>query len=121
MLGAEREAERDLERPTPGEVGVGERLDNALGDARGVDLVAELHDHAELLATEPADDVVRADAGAQRLGQRAQHLVADAVAVHVVDPLEVVDVEHEHRDRAVRPARDLQRVQQPLVEAAVVE
>ena len=48
--------------PTPGEVELGEPLDDALGDARRVDAVAGAHDHAELLAAEPADDVVRADA-----------------------------------------------------------
>ena len=50
-----------------------------------------------------------------------EQLVADPVAVHVVDALEVVDVEHQHRDGPVRPARLLERVQQLLVEAAVVE
>ena len=57
----------------------------------------------------------------RRLGEPPQHLVADAVTVHVVDALEVVDVEHQHGDRPMRAARLLQRVQQPLVEAAVVE
>jgi len=41
--------------------------------------------------------------------------------VHVVDPLEVVDVEHEDGHRAMSAARFLQRVQEPLVECAVVE
>ena len=60
------------------------------------------------------------DAAAQRRRERAEELVADAVAVDVVDALEVVDVEHQHGDRAcVRLARE--RVQQALVEAAVVE
>jgi hypothetical protein len=32
----------------------------------------------------------------------AQHLVADRVAVAVVDDLEVIDVDHDHRDAALR-------------------
>ena len=53
--------------------------------------------------------VVGAHARAQRVGEHAQELVADAVAVDVVDALEVVDVEHQQRDGRVRPARILQR------------
>ena len=83
--------------------------------------VAGAHDDAELLAPEPADDVVRPDGAADGVGQELEQLVADAVAVHVVHALEVVDVEHEHGDRLVRHARLLQRAAEPLVEAAVVE
>ena len=50
----------------------------------------------------------------------AQHLVAGAVAVDVVDALEVVDVEHQHRDRVVRAARARELGAQALVEVAVV-
>ncbi len=95
--------------------------DYTLGDARRIDAVAGGHDDGELLAAEPADDVVRPDRRAQRVGQEPQQLVADAVAVHVVDALEVVDVEHQDGDGPMRSTRLLDRVQQPLVEAAVVE
>ena len=105
----------------PGNVELRQALDEPLGDARPRRRRRRAHDHAELLAAEPADDVVRPNAGAKRVGERAEKLVADTVPVHVVDALEVVDVEHEHRDRLVRAARFLQRGQQPLVEAAVVE
>jgi hypothetical protein len=83
-------------------------------------LVRAAHDHAELLASETADDVAAAHHRAHRLGELAQHLVADAVAVDVVDALEVVDVEHQHRDRVVRPARAGQLGAQALVDVAVV-
>ena len=66
-------------------------------------------------------DVLRPDDRAQGLGEEAEQLVADGVAVDVVDVLEVVDVEHQHRERHVRAARLLQRLQEPLVEDAVVE
>ena len=49
-----------------------------------------------------------------------QQLVADAVAVDVVDALEVVEIEHQHRDRVVRPRRPRQLGAQALVEVAVV-
>ncbi len=43
------------------------------------------------------------------------------MAVHVVDALEVVDVEHQDGDGPMGSACLLHRVQQPLVEASVVE
>ena len=57
-------------------------------------------DHGELLAADPADDVARADGGAQMVGELGQHLVADRVAEDVVHLLEVVDVEHHERRRS---------------------
>ena len=106
--------------PTPG-VSIPSKREDALRDVRGVRTVAATHDHAELLAAETADDVVGPHGAAQRVGERLQEVVADAVAVHVVDTLEVVDVEHEDGDGPVRPARLLQCVEQVVVEAAVVE
>ena len=49
-----------------------------------------------------------------------QELVADAVPVDVVDLLEVVEVEHHHRDGVVRGGRAQERLAQPVVEGAVV-
>ena len=49
-----------------------------------------------------------------------EHLVALAVAADVVDALEVVDVEHQQRDRVVRAAGAVQLRAQALVEVAVV-
>ncbi len=121
VLGAACEADRHGDGADGRHLDLAGTRDDALRDANGVGAVARAHDHAELLAAEAADDVLRADGRAQRLGELLQHLVADAVAVDVVDPLEVVDVEHEDGDGAMRAARLLQRVQQPLVERAVVE
>ena len=121
VLGAERDADRDGERADAGNLELAEPLHEALGDMFRIALVAGAHDHAELFAAQPADDVIRPHADAERVGERAEQLVADPVTVHVVDALEVVDVEHQDRDGLVRSARVLQRGEQPLVEAAVVE
>ena len=121
VLRAEREPDRDGETADARNLQLGEALDEPLRHAAGVHAVARAHDHAELLATEAADDVVWAYASAHGVRERAEQLVTDAVSVHVVDALEVVDVEHEDGNRTVRPARLLQRVQQSLVEASVVE
>ena len=95
-----------------------------LGQARcephRVARVAGGHDDAELLAAQPADDVGAAHGLAEDVRERDEHLVARAVAVDVVDALEVVDVEHEHGDRVVRAADAVQLGAQAVVEVAVV-
>ncbi len=63
-----------------------------LRGAEGGGPVAALQQHGELLASEPARD--RGFAG-YFLGDPANRLVADVVAVHVVDALEMVDVHHD--------------------------
>ena len=76
-------------------------------------------DEHELLAAVAADQVAtRAGCAEMRLGDAAQHDVADAVAVRVVDGLEVVDVDEGDRQRALvaRRALDLgeERAEQGL-------
>ena len=61
------------------------------------------HDH-ELVAADPADQVVRAEVGPQPAGHRDEQLVADAVAERVVDELEPVEVEEQDGD-ALDPSR----------------
>ena len=82
--------------------------------------VAGREDHGELLAADAADDVGRADRGAQDVRDLVQQLVADAVAVDVVHLLEVVEIEHHHGDGVVRRGRRQQSLAQPVVEGTVV-
>ena len=51
----------------------------------------------ELVAADPPDRVGRPDRPLERLHDPAQQLVAGRVSVPVVDLLEVIDVEHQHR------------------------
>src|SRR5581483_9379244 len=62
------------------------------------------HQHDELLAAVAADDVRRARGGADDARELAQDDVARLVAEPVVDALEMVDVDHDHADRAPVPA-----------------
>ena len=93
-----------------------------LGDPLGVlDGGVGHHDH-EFLAAIAARQVDGADIGSQAHRELAQHLVADVVAVAVVDLLEVVDVDQQagHRVAAVgRPAH--QRLELAGHVAAVVQ
>ncbi len=121
VLGAKRQTDRDREAADSGELRSGEPALDALRDLERVLLGAADHHDGEFLSTEAADGVVGPHAGPQHFGQEAEELVADGMAVDVVHMLEVVDVEHEHRDRRVDAARLLQSVKELLVEDAVVE
>ena len=121
VLGAECEPDRDGHPADTREVDACQTALDSFGDATRVLTVAVVHDDRKLLAAEPADDVLGPDDRTQRFREEAQQLVADCVPVDVVDLLEVVDVEHEEGKRGPRAARLLQRLQQALVEDAVVE
>ncbi len=57
----------------------------------------------ELLPAEPRDEVERARGVPEHFTEALEHGVADQVTVGVVDVLEVVEVEHHHRERHARP------------------
>ena len=73
------------------------RLEGAGEEAPGQDLgpvrVRARHEDRELVAADPERAVAAADAALDDPGERRQELVADLVAIGVVDPLEVVEVE----------------------------
>ena len=109
-LGAElRDAGRDLQRPDLVDLLRPDRERDAVGEELGVVAARLGQDHGELVAADPAGDVGRADDAAHPLGDLGEHAVAGEVPDPVVDPLEVVEVEHDQRDVAlVAPgARDL--------------
>ena len=62
-------------------------------------------DHHELLAAVARDDVDGAHVAAHLHPHLPQDVVANQVAVLIVDPLEVIDVHHEHRQLLMKPAR----------------
>ena len=66
--------------------------------------------HRELLAADPRHHVDESERHGEQRGQVSQHRIAGRVAVGVVDALEVVDVEQDHRQRPWRalPAFDLE-------------
>ena len=75
-------------------------------------------DDAELVAADPRRSVsVSRDAGAQPRRHRAQQFVADRMAERVVDRLELVEIEAQHREPL--PALDVvERLLEPLAQAA---
>src|SRR5690606_4985127 len=74
-----------------------ERGAGVVDDRRGGLGRETLEQHDELLAAEPGDEMALAALAKQR-GDRAQHAVADAMAIGIVDPLEPVDVANGEAD-----------------------
>ena len=107
-----RDADRDGDRELVALV-----LERLVGD-EPADLLAERaragdvglgQDRGELLAAVAREQLLATDAAEQPARHLAQHVVAGEVAVLVVDRLEVIDVEHQQRQRpaVARAARDL--------------
>lgn len=114
------DADRDGDPAGKGELDL---VEAACEPARGRDhliLPAVRDDHGELLAADPADDVVGTDRRAEVVRELGQDVVADGVPEDVVDLLEVVDIDHHDRDVLVLGRRARQLAAEPLVEVAMV-
>ena len=80
----------------------GHRLAQAFGQRRGIVAIGAVAPDQELLAVQPGDEVGATLLRGQVLGNTAQHDVASRVNVHVVDALEVVDVDLQQQQPARR-------------------
>jgi hypothetical protein len=77
-------------------------------------------DDRELLAADPRGEVRRPHLALDRPRERLEHAVAGLVAVGVVEPLEVVEVDHDERERAPVAARPRDLLRELAVEVAPV-
>ena len=80
------------------QIGIADRLQQAPRQQRRI--LGPRHpalDDRELVGVEPGQHVVVAQRRSQPLADTAQQLVADAVAERIVDRLEIVEAEHQHR------------------------
>ena len=84
--------------------------------------VGVLEQHGELVAAHARDGVAGAQRGVEAERDRLQQLVAGVVAERVVDHLEAVEVEEEHRGARAGPAAACspQRLLQPVEEQRAV-
>ena len=87
----------------------------------GILAAAVAEDDPELVPAEPADHVRVAGPLHEQAGDRCQDVVARAVAVGVVDVLEVIDVDDQHRGRHAVPVRVRRHPAELLDEATAVE
>ncbi len=104
--------DRDANARAEEEVGVADAerpLDDgshALGERRDRGRIGEIcAEHHELVATEPAGEIRPPEHRLQPHRGGGEQLVAGRVAERVVDLLEVVEVDEQHRERGVAPAR----------------
>ena len=80
-----------------------------------------LGEHDELVAAEPRRGVGGTNGVHDPLRHDLEHLVAGEVPERVVDVLEAVEIDEEHRDHVAVPARDRQRVRETVEERAAIE
>ena len=95
----------------------GDPLDQTLGDDRGLRrLLDGGQQDGELVTAEPCDRVARPDHALHPFAEHREDFVTDAVPVLVVDLLELVEVDEDHRrlGLGLRTYRD--RVLELLVE-----
>src|SRR3546814_2233053 len=78
-------------------------------------------DQGELLAAVAAGDVLAAAVLGQQLAELRQQRVATSVAVDVVEGLEVVDVEHQQRQRQPAPLAAREFARRRFLQVAAVE
>ena len=120
VLGADRDPDRERQGPDGIEFRQRDPLRHPFGEClRDVD-IAVGEDDRELLAARAADVVILTDGRTELGSQFREHLVADGVAVDVVDSLEVVEVEHHECDGAVLRGGSNDLSPEALVECPVV-
>ena len=96
-------------------------MQDPLGDVGGVLWTGGLLEQdRELVTAEARRGVADADAALQPLGHLEQHPVAGRVTEAVVDRLEIVEVEEDHRECGLLAPRAGQRVPDALVEQRAV-
>ena len=99
---------------------VGDRGKQALGQPRGLGRHRRIaHDQGEFVAADAAEEGA-CDRGAQPLRDRAQQAIAERMTEDVVDLLEAVEVDRQHREALVRLRRALQHGGEALVEGGAV-
>ncbi len=92
--GADADGDRNA-HPARGDDIIGNELAQPLaGGDRVVKRCLRQHQR-EFLAAQPPSDIGGALLLLQNVGDRLDDFVADVVAVAVIDPLEVIDVEHQ--------------------------
>ncbi len=100
VLGAERDPDRERHRPGRVELGEGDPFRDTLGERMG-----DPRDRPTGRMIANSSPPVLQTSSLSRttarscVGELGQHLVPDGVPVDVVDPLEVVEIEHQERHR----------------------
>ena len=98
-----------------------QRGDDALGDLVGnVGVVEILDEHGKLVASEARRGIALSQTRRESFADDAQQVVAREVAEAVVDGLEVVEVDEQHRELAALAFQPRRRVVDPVAEERLV-
>ena len=123
VTGRHRDADRgaDHHGMAVEQIGIGNGLEQAFCEAhRVLGARQPILDNSELVRIEPRQRVFVAQGRAQPLGDAAQELVADRMSQRVVDRLEIVEPEHQHRDLLGAAPRMLQHLVHGLTQQIAV-
>src|SRR5690606_29464794 len=82
---------------------------DSLGNLPGFNFIGADEESAELFAADATHHVAATDAASDGCGDQKQRLVADEMAVAVVDRLEMVGIYEEQGSAIALPARTIQR------------
>ena len=94
-----------------------EHLQQVAGDAFDVvGFGGFIENDDEFVAAEPRHDVARAQCMAQPVGDLHQQEVAGVVSQRIVDDLEAVEIDEQHRELPLIAPRRLDRIAQQFVE-----
>lgn len=77
------------------------RLTDLLSPAQRIRMASFWHDEGELLAAVSAKDILTARGRLQCLGYSFEYRIPCGMAVQVVEALEMVDVDHDDRQRTL--------------------
>ena len=92
-----------------------------VGPLAGAARVQFGHDHGELLAAVATGDVLAAHLGLDQPAHLGEQRVTGRMAVGVVEALEMVHVEHQHRQRQPAALAALQFAGEVLLEIPAIE
>ena len=115
------DADADLEDQAVDAERLGQRIDQALGHpARGREIGRARQQHRELVAAQPRHGVDPAQRPLQPRTDLGQQQVAEVMPESVVDVLEAVEVEQQHRHRHPGALGGVDRHVDPVVEQGAV-
>ena len=98
-----------------------ERDDDLLRAERRIVRVHDVGEqHEELVSALTAHRIGAAHAGLQSLRHRFKQLIADGVTQRIVDVLEAIEIDVQHRDRAAGAVRPHHRLIEPVAEQGAV-
>ena len=97
------------------------RHTNTLRERLGAGVIGFGQEHQKLLASIPGDDIAQPNGIEQQSRHIAQYIVADEVAICIVDALEVIEIDHQQRECGVVAQRPFHLCRNPIRQGTTIE